>query len=347
MIKFVPPEIADAASACSNCRSMFKVPLNKVFPHSLAPVIPLDFDAKTNNKFWQLQTVEIECPECKKNTQLRLPTTQPLGKVLFFGDDAHRSEKAGGVFCFSLIGGCYPFVERLSQDLWALKSAFEPNLEPTTWKLHMKDIHSGDNRKRHPLFSSWTRSKIESLVSALFELIERNSSDVFTFNVSFFSTSPHSIDALKKDCYIALIADVIYGFSKKGFTPILSFDSEKEFKGLGPVVHEWARSSFQTSQRELVYSYISHGLPVPEPQFVEPASHPCLEIADFVSFIVARGHHCRMRGIQSEYATERLGRVFYSWLRSDGNYGRDRLAGFPWHELYGQSDGQISPSPPA
>ncbi|MEZ5385755.1 MAG: hypothetical protein R3F13_09590 [Prosthecobacter sp.] len=335
MIKFAPPEIADAATTCSNCLSIFKVPLNKEFPHSLAPVIPLDFDAKTNNKFWQLQTVEIECPECKKKTLLKLPTTQPAGKVLLYGDDAHRCERTGSVFCFSLIGGSHPFVERISQELWALKSAFEPNQEPTKWKLHMKDLHSGDNRRRHPLFRSWNRSKIEDLVSALFELIERNSNAVFTFNVSFFRAATRSIDALKLDCYVALLADVIYGFSKKGCSPILSFDSEKEFKGIGPVVHGWARSSFQTSQRKLLYSYISNGLPVPEPQFVEPASHPCLEIADFVSFVVARGHHCQMKGIQSEYPTEKLGRVFYSWLRKDGNYGRDRLIGFPWHELYG------------
>ncbi len=198
----------------------------------------------------------------------------------------------------------------------------------------MKHIHSGSNRARHQIFNTWSKSKIENLISDLFALIQRSSSEVFSFNVSFFKSNTVSIDEVKRDCYISLVADVIHRFTSKGFSPVIHFDSEKEFKGAGPIIHEWASRVFNASQRELIYSYLSFGLPVPEPVFIEPASHPCLELADFIGFVIALGHYCRMTGTESEYATESLGPLYYSWLDKDGNYTGDRLIGFPWAEIY-------------
>jgi len=334
MIKFVPPDIAAATADCDSCKSQFPVPLRKSFPHSLAPVIPIDFDEKTNNKFWQLNSLEIDCPICSAKTLLKLPTHSERGKVLLYGDDAARESDASSVFCFSLVGGNMPFVKVISQELREIKRRHEPKFEPDSWSLHMKDLHSGHNRKKHPVYSTWTQKNAESFVSNIFELIAENSKDLFTFSISFASNAHSSLDELKKDSYLALAADVIYGFSKKGFTPVLHFDSEKEYKGLGPVIHGRARDAFQGSQRKLIYSFVSHGLPVPEPIFIKPASHPCLEIADFVSFVIARGHHCKMNNKECEYSSKQIGKVFYSWLRKDGHYGRDHRIGFPWEEVY-------------
>ena len=144
-----------------------------------------------------------------------------------------------------------------------------------------------------------------------------------------------------------MLADVVFGFTQRETTPLLFFDSEKETKGLGPIIHGWAHDAFNASQRELVWAYVSHGLPGPEPRFVRPASHPCLEFADFVSFVVARAHFCRLEGRPQTFPTERLGRVFYSWIRPDGNYGRDRVVGFPWDQMYqSPMDKRPNNSPP-
>ncbi len=334
MIKFAPSEVVAARTTCSICKSAFRVPLERSFQHSLAPVMPKDFDAKSNNNFWQLQAVEVDCPSCSRKTMLRLPTAQERGKVLFYGDDAYRTSTAGNVFCFSLVGGSPSIVNQLGQELHSLKQTYEPDLIPKSWHLHMKVLHSGDNRQKNKVFQSWNRSKIQSFIAELFDLHSRYADEVFIFNASFSGRPTDSIDDLKKDCYLALVADLIYGFSKLGFTPLLHFDSEKELTGLGPIIHGWAKDAFQKSQRELIYSFISHGLPIPEPLFLPPASHPCLELADFVSFVVARGHHCKLRGIPFDYPSEQLGKVFYSWLRRDGHYGRNRVIGFPWSELY-------------
>jgi hypothetical protein len=334
MIKFVPPEVAAARTKCAACNAIFPVPLGQCSSQSLASIMPRDFEVKTNNKFWQPQAVQISCPECGAKTMLSLPTKAELGKVLLYGDDAVRESEAVNVFCFTLIGGCKPFVEEICLQVRSIKERYAPQLEATSWSLHMKDLHSGHRRNKHHVFHSWERAKVEAMVDDIFALIARSAKDVFTFNVSFSSTIDQDIARLKQDCYLALAADVIYGFSKMGFTPLLKFDSEKEVVGLGPVIHGWAREAFQGAQRELAYAFISHGLPVPEPEFVKPASHPCLELADFVSFVVARGHHCKMKGKEPDYQSERLGSVFYSWLRKDGHYGRDRRAGFPWEEVY-------------
>ncbi len=334
MIKFTPPDVANTCTKCITCGAVFPVPLARSFSHSLAPVIPKDFDANNNNKFWQLQSVEVPCPKCNAKTLLKLPTESERGKVFLYGDDAARQSDNINVFCFSLVGGSRPFVEEIGRRIYSLKRQHEPNIDPAAWCLHMKELHSGQHRERHSVFRSWSRAKSDSFVSDVSNLLTESSKDLFTFSTSFSTSRRTTIKNLKRDCYLALSADVIHTFSQKGFTPLLHFDSEKEFTGLGPIIHGWAREAFQGAQRNLIYSYISHGLPIPEPQFLQPASHPCLELADFVSFVVARGHHCKMKGKPFDYPSEILGEVFYSWLRKDGHYGRDRRVGFPWEQVY-------------
>jgi hypothetical protein len=330
MIKFLPDEIIHAKQICKSCGQEYNVPIKKDFPNSLAPVIPKDFHPKTNNKFWQLQSLEIPCPLCGERTMCELPTRKKKAKVLLYGDDASREVNDDYVYCYSLVGGSHPFVMEASENLRSLKMSYSPN----DWTLHMKDIVSGNQRSKHSIFKEWHKEKVDQLICDLFTLLERSSNDLFIFNVSFSSRNSLPDEDLKRDCYISLIADLIYGFTQSGFTPVLHFDSEKEFKGIEPVIHGWARDAFLGPQRSLLYSFLSHGLPVPEPVFVKPASHPCLELADFVSYIIARNHYCHLNKLVCEYPTEKLGKVFYSWLRRDHNYGRDRRVGFPWNEIY-------------
>ena len=82
-----------------------------------------------------------------------------------------------------------------------------------------------------------------------------------------------------------------------------------------------------------MYLYLCHGVPVPEPQFVKQGSHICLELADFIAFVVARELYCRQKGRQSEYMSSQLGKVYYSWPDAAG-YARERTVGVPKDRIF-------------
>ncbi len=94
----------------------------------------------------------------------------------------------------------------------------------------------------------------------------------------------------------------------------------------------WARHAFLGSERQLLYLYLCHGIPVPEPRFVKPGSHPCLELADFVSFVVARELFRYGLGLPTEYSTSRLGKVRYSWTDPNGYTSSGRI-GLPCDKI--------------
>jgi hypothetical protein len=85
-----------------------------------------------------------------------------------------------------------------------------------------------------------------------------------------------------------ILCETIYGLTDRNVSPTLIFDAEKNLKRGTAAVQAWARRAFLGSERQLLYLYLCHGIRVPEPRFVKPGSHSCLESADFVSFVVAR-----------------------------------------------------------
>ena len=76
-------------------------------------------------------------------------------------------------------------------------------------------------------------------------------------------------------------------WTEKNAQPNIFFDSEKDSKA-NETIHSWARNTFKGSQYSLLYGFLSKGIEIPEPKFISPASFPGLEVADFVSFTIAR-----------------------------------------------------------
>ena len=130
----------------------------------------------------------------------------------------------------------------------------------------------------------------------------------------------------KRKAYMSVLCDTIYNFTQIETSPRYTFDADKAVDGTGPVIQNWARSAFLGSERQLMYLYLCHGIPVLEPQFVKPGSHVGLELADFVAFVVARELYCWQKRLPSEYKSSELGKVYYSWP-DGGGYTRERTIG--------------------
>jgi hypothetical protein len=118
-----------------------------------------------------------------------------------------------------------------------------------------------------------------------------------------------------------------------GVSPRYTFDADKAVGDDRAVIQQWARNAFLGSERQLMYLYLSHGLPVPEPEFVKQGSHICLELSDFVAFVVAREVFCWQNNQQSDYLSSDFGKVYYSWPDATG-YTRERTIGVPKERIF-------------
>ncbi len=137
---------------------------------------------------------------------------------------------------------------------------------------------------------------------------------------------------LRDYAYQLLVLNVIDEFTEKGAQPHILFDAEKH-SSFKKVVQAWARDSFQSGQRHLLYTFVARGIEIPEPQFVTPASHPCLELADFVSYVVARCYLRRWQQRRIEMDPIDFGMATYLGFDQRGDILRRRRIGYPWDEF--------------
>jgi hypothetical protein len=331
-IEFLPPQIADAKMYCPSCQTDVPVPLKKAFPEPYTPVFPRDYHPVTNNKFWQLVALEVECPTCKGKVRLEPPRKRWTKTVTLYGDEAVRETVARPFVCIALVGGSNHFVESACDRVNALKKTLEPEREPTSWRFHMADLHSGQKRKRHKIFADWDREKCAQAVNGLFNIIAESNDSLFVFALIYPIGGSSMIEA-KRKAHMAILCDTIYNFTQLGVSPRYTFDADKAVGSNRSVIQHWARSAFLGSERQLMYLYLCHGVPVLEPQFVKPGSHICLELSDFAAFVVARELHCWQNRRESEYPSSQFGNVYYSWPDKEG-CARERIRGVPRDRIF-------------
>ncbi|MBI4325795.1 MAG: hypothetical protein HY674_11095 [Chloroflexi bacterium] len=122
-------------------------------------------------------------------------------------------------------------------------------------------------------------------------------------------------DAVRSEAYSLFLLTIIEMLTKKGIQPNWIFDSDKK-SDADKIIHQWARDAFYGIQVNLVYMLIANGISIPEPIFVRPASRPLLELADLVSFVIARYLARSLQRSNPELDPARLGQVFYSGFDS-------------------------------
>jgi len=332
-INFLPPQIADAKMYCSHCRCDVPVPLKKTFSEPSTPVFPKDYNPVTNNKFWQLFAMEVDCPRCNSKIRLEPPRRPWTKTVNLYGDEAVREALAQPFVCIALVGGSSRHVDDVCSKVASLKKKLEPDHDPASWRFHMTDIHSGQKRQNHKIFSTWTRDKCEQALKDLFRVIACSNDSLFVFALVYPMSTAVSMIVTKRKAYMAILCDTIYNFTQLEASPRYTFDADRAVDDNRVVIQNWARSAFLGSERQLMYLYLCHGVPVQEPKFVKQGSHVGLELADFVAFVVARELYCWQKGRHSEYPTSQLGKVYYSWPDA-GGYARDRTVGVPKDRMF-------------
>lgn len=335
-LKFIPEDIASMRIDCTDCNKPFK-------PDFLKPRNEPVGAIETEWGYWQQKTITEKCPNCHSANKIELPAKQPHAKVLLFGDEAIRilNKKGGRMYTYSLVGTSLPQVKRIENSIKELKINLVPHMNPEEWKIHMTTIWSGQQRKKRPEYKHWNLEKTKQLIYGIKYIFELDENIIFRYNIFLAGQPQNKKDAnafekhVQHEAYILLIMSVIKEVTGFGSVPEFYFDSIKPAKS-DIVIHEWAKKSFEHGSSNLLYSLISHSMLIPEPIFVPPASRPFLELADVMSFMVARYHYriYNNRGIDIDLSS--LGKVMYMTFSKDGNrLLQKRTIGYPWNMNFG------------
>ena len=342
LLRHIPEELRGIRQYCPDCRTYFVPDWLEPIYEPLVPIKPKysknkePYDGPAR---WIPQAVGIKCPSCKRQLMFNLPVNKKKLKGLLFGDEAYRTYGKKIVYTYSMIGADFKLIPEINDSINDLKGKLCPEQLPSNWKLHMKDLCSEHNRKRHKIFHNWENPKVHDAVRRLFQLM-KETNNIFIYNVAFTdqrnegSIKEKKIrEELRNDAYILLVLNVIGEFTEKAGQPHLYFDAEKPSKS-GKYIQTWAKDSFQGSQRCLLYAFLSRGIEIPEPEFVEPASHPCLELADFVSYVIARYHFLKWQNKSIEFDPSNLGLATYIGFNKNGDLIWRRQEGYPWNYFY-------------
>lgn len=112
------------------------------------------------------------------------------------------------------------------------------------------------------------------------------------------------------------------------------FDSLKDTTS-GGRTEGWAAECFLGLQYTRLFTWLSAGAAIVQPTFVPPGSHFLLEVADFVSYCVARDFEKSVLGAQSEFSSSLLGNGLYQGTLGSGDVDSIWGIGLPLRRFYG------------
>lgn len=337
-LRHIPEYLNRVTILCPSCGVLFRPDWFKKNEISMAPVKPKyekDRIPYTGPGRWILQQVSQSCPKCTAKVTIKLPISKIRTKGFLFGDDAKRSHDNKTVFIYSLVGADQSLLPDIENKVNLLKEKLIPSIPAAGWKMHMKDLWSGNNRKKHSIFCDLHIQDIAQFADELMAIIKQNKPFIYNIAVVYNDASKQNKaerERIRDEAYILLLLIAIDEWTTKSAQPNIIFDSEKNSKA-NTTIHSWARDVFLGNQYSLLYGFLSKGIEIPEPKFVPPASSPGLELADFVSFVIGRYYLRRWQEKTIELDPEKMGLITYLGFAKNGDFLWRRRQGYPWNEF--------------
>jgi len=333
----LPEDLLDVRHTCPNCSTSFAPPWLERMSSPMVPIKPDNYEGPGR---WVRLTLSIRCPSCGGQSEFGVPYVKMKTRCIFHGDEAERQLSEDRIlFSYSTVGADPKLIPEINQAVWALKREFSPKLEPKSWRIHTKDLLNGRWRRKQDRFKEWD----ESITRSFFERLEKllcSMTDVFVFNIVNSASIKPGIEFAtvrentKEEAFRWLLLFMIDNLTRQGCQPHFLFDDDRKSDGRRGE-RNWASDLLVDSQKCLLYNYLSRGIEIVPPHFVPPGSEPCLELADFVSYVVARYHYTRWLKLQLDYDPARLGAITYLGFGASGDLRFHRTKSYPWELFYG------------
>ncbi|MBJ8505881.1 DUF3800 domain-containing protein [Acinetobacter seifertii] len=304
---------------CQNCLKKYK-------PNWLAKRPPTSMFRDRAGKFLRQESIHEICDNCGHTLQIKLPMNSLDRVVGIYGDEAFRELKKSKLYVYS----CVSFLgdDRQKQNLLMqfneIKRNLVPSIEPKEWVFHVKDLFTTESRRKNIIFqhiehSSIVVNQVNKIIEIIKEFVQK---DLLKVHVALARISPKKLSPqiekkIKKEVFSSLTFTNIVEYTSKGLSPEFIFERTQD--------DGWAKNLFTQSRLTLMWSFITHGLPIKQPKFVLPNHDFLLEIADIICFCVARyifvqdkRYNYKDKNYKVEIDIKNLGPIQYIYNHRDG-----------------------------
>lgn len=326
-VEYCPVFLEKMEIGCRHCG-------NQVKPDWLekrSPILPY---VSNDGLIMKMRHATENCKSCGSEVLIDIPLVPHKSMRRFYGDEALRTELLDKVIVtYTFVGE--PYEEDVKEDLRRrflnLKRSLIPELDPTGWVLHFKELWSG--REKYPHTKKLNTSQVRTFADQLGALVSAFENELVVFNSAGVFIKPSSFKGeeekkLKSRVVYPLLMNCLLSHTSEGYSPHFFFERSN--------TDGWLGNLFRGSMLTLAWPFITHSNPIPEIEFVKPTHDFLLEIADFISFVIARYLLQVGRGDESkiDFDPRILGLIAYTGFRSDGGALREYKRGYPLLEFF-------------
>lgn len=341
----VPEELLGMKGICPICRAEVEIPwLEKmVFPKQ-----PIKADHGQGH--WVPVGIPLTCSSeaCKHDFFINVPILPNKNRWTLYGDEASRyisqppaehSSEPLNFYCVTLVALHARRHERVRKQIFNLKKVIRPTEDPDSWVHHFTEIW--DSRPESGQFCLKNKSEKIEHAKKFAKIIRDARPELATFNISgciFVPGDPkerkRALKHQRENTFSESIITTLREFRRQGKSVNWVFDNIQDVTS-GNKVEGWASERFLGLQYTRLFCWLSAGATVTEPSFVRPGSHFLLEVADFISYCVARDFERAIVGRRPEFPTSFLGQGFYQGTLGNGDVENMWNVGLPLKKFYG------------
>ena len=334
MLRHLPKEIEDLVIHCPSCKK-------RTIPDWLTKLEFPVGGVETKKGEWVRGSFHFKCSNefCDSNLEFTLPRRKMVTEFHLFGDEAYRQFDIGEklLYTFSVVGCDKSFLPEMEGKVRKMKIKLAPDIEPKDWTIHMKEIWSGQKRKKHKVFHSWDKNKLDLFREEISKLF--NDHRLFKYNTILLTGNKdlqkeNFVNFSRNESFKYLIGHTAQIITDNGAKPVYFFDSQtaqsKQNNSPG-----WAEKEFENITHTKLFSYLAKGRYVRKPSFIKPGSRPLSELADILSFYVARYHFCNFKSRKIDVNLKDLGKVVYSSFKMNtGDFIYKEENHYPWEFFF-------------
>ena len=338
MVRHVPRQLLELTFPCPHCKTEVSPDWTAHRLPTSTISVPIGDPRLPEGGTLTPVSVRVLC-DCGKDIEIPTPAELPRGRYLMFGDEAYRNNvNAHEIIVFAAVGTNPNNLLKNEEAIRNIKRDLLPNVEPTSWRFHMKELWHADSRKSRHQFASITQTQMDETAENLFQLVKDAERTICVFcGVAVFVSvggkkRAKTVKLIKQEFFQAflmyMIRELCHGFVQ----PVLTFESDTGKE----TMPGFAKDAFYGLQCTAMYPFLSQGIYVPPPDFKNASGeHSFLELADFIAFVVARSSEARIRGSSSDLTDNQLGKVRYIAYDRNGNLFHTHREGVPFGVLYG------------
>lgn len=339
--QLVPLNLKGKAAHCPSCGFDNIIDWLSELDDAIAPV-PLRPD------FYAVPTsLPIECVKCDRKYGIDIPSIEEDGRWALYGDESARhiskeenkqNSREIFFFCYTLVGLHISKHDEVRKNIYELKKSIKLNNDPrrphhftTIWsKSAETGIHNLETKESKV---EYAKKFAKMLWNAQPELAVFNISGCVYLNGDKKEKSKQ-MKICKEDIFSRAIMTTtdIMTSHRKSIT--WTFDNEQNTKS-GPKIEGWTHECFRGLQHTRLFSWLSRRTLLHKPTHIEPGTHYLSEIADFISFWIARDFFMGIKKKRIEMQTYELGEILYEGTLGNGDAKAKNHISFPLKEFYG------------